>query len=346
VTACLQTRRRWSLVPSSAERGGVDVTARLAFVQDSTARWNHNTLYHRVILDAVPAGCRRALDVGCGEGTLTRELRQLVPEVVGIDIDQASIAAAQAHPGARDIRYEADALTCGFAPASFDLVTAVASLHHMDAEPALRRLGDLLPPGGILVVIGFAHSSLRDLPIDIAAIMPNRLRRPRSPYWQHPSPTAWAPHSYASMRRIAARVLPGARFQRRLYWRYSLVWVKPQAAQSQFRTLREPRGKGDDSLPSAKTRDGPSDSGFRAAIPDGTPCECGSGCAVGAASVSQTNVIRTRCSARSKSDRGDRGPRSGGRARRAASQRGCLFEAIIAPEQRVAHTDAWHAKHT
>jgi SAM-dependent methyltransferase len=149
-------------------------------VQRSTARWNHNTHYHRVILDAVPPGCRRALDVGCGEGTLTRELRRLVPEVVGIDIDHASIAAAQADPGARDIRYvEDDALTHRFAPASFDLVTAVASLHHMDAEPALRRLGGLLPRGGILVVIGLARSSLRDLPIDIAG-------------WSHPvNATRW-----------------------------------------------------------------------------------------------------------------------------------------------------------
>jgi 2-polyprenyl-3-methyl-5-hydroxy-6-metoxy-1,4-benzoquinol methylase len=36
-------------------------------------RW-HNIHYHRLILRAVPAGARRGLDVGCGEGTLAREL--------------------------------------------------------------------------------------------------------------------------------------------------------------------------------------------------------------------------------------------------------------------------------
>ena len=56
----------------------------------SSYRWNHNTLYHPVILDAIPPGCRRALDVGCGEGTLTRELRRLIPEVTGIDSDNTS----------------------------------------------------------------------------------------------------------------------------------------------------------------------------------------------------------------------------------------------------------------
>ncbi len=61
----------------------------------SSERWNHNILYHSVILDAIPPGCRCALDVGCGVGTLTRELRQHIPEVVGIDSDHASIAAAK-----------------------------------------------------------------------------------------------------------------------------------------------------------------------------------------------------------------------------------------------------------
>jgi SAM-dependent methyltransferase len=198
-------------------------------VQESSARWNHNTHYHQAILDAIPLGCRRALDVGCGEGTLTRELRQIVPEAVGIDRDHASVAAARADGGAADIHYiEGDVLTYSFQPSSFDLVAAVASLHHMDAETALGRLSSLLRPGGVLAVVGLARSSPGDLPIDVAAIVANRLRRLRVPYRQQTSPTVWPPpESYASMRRIAARLLPSARFQRRLYWRYTLVWIKP-----------------------------------------------------------------------------------------------------------------------
>lgn len=195
----------------------------------SSDRWNHNIHYHQVIVDAIPPGARRALDVGCGEGTLTRQLRRLIPEVVGIDEDHASIAAARAHPDASDIQYiQGDALTHEFEPTSFDLITAVASLHHMGAEPGFLRLSSLLCPGGVLAVIGLARSSPIDWPLDLAAIVPNWLRQRRAQYWQHPSPVAWtAPESYASMRRIAARVLPGARLRRRLYWRYTLVWVKP-----------------------------------------------------------------------------------------------------------------------
>jgi SAM-dependent methyltransferase len=196
---------------------------------DSSNRWNHNIHYHRVILDAIPSGCRRALDVGCGEGTLTRELRRRIPKVVGIDSDHASIAVARAHPAAGDIEYvEDDALAFELEPASFDLVTAVASLHHMNAEPALLLLRSLLRSGGVLAVIGLARPSPNDWPLDAAAILPNRARGLRARYWQHPSPIVWPPpESYASMRQITARVLPGARFRRRLYWRYTLVWVKP-----------------------------------------------------------------------------------------------------------------------
>ncbi len=192
-------------------------------------RWNHNTHYHSVILDAIPPGCRRALDVGCGEGTLTRELRQRIPEVVGIDRDHAGIVAARAHPMGGDIEYlEGDALAFAFEPASFDLITAVASLHHVPAERALAHLGSLLRAGGVLAVIGLARSSPRDLPLDVAAVVGHRVRVIHCGYWQHPSPIAWPPpETYGSMRRITARVLPGARFQRRLYWRYTVVWVKP-----------------------------------------------------------------------------------------------------------------------
>ncbi len=61
---------------------------------DDTGRWNHNLRYHSVIVSAVPAGCKRALDVGCGQGALTRRLSTLVPHVTGIDRDERSIELA------------------------------------------------------------------------------------------------------------------------------------------------------------------------------------------------------------------------------------------------------------
>ncbi|HEX8930720.1 MAG TPA: class I SAM-dependent methyltransferase, partial [Actinomycetota bacterium] len=63
-------------------------------------RWNHNLHYHRVILDAVPDGCRRALDVGCGDGSLARDLRRAVPHVLAVDLHEPSIRLARRHDDA------------------------------------------------------------------------------------------------------------------------------------------------------------------------------------------------------------------------------------------------------
>jgi SAM-dependent methyltransferase len=190
--------------------------------------WNHNIHYHRLILDAIPPGARHALDVGCGEGTLARQLRVLVSHVTAIDTDPASIALAQQQAGP-DIEYLlGDFLTYPFHPASFDLIASVATLHHMDAGAALARMRDLLRPGGTLAIIGLPRPDLpADLPWLLASAAGSALHRLTRRYWDHPSPTFWPPpETYASMRRIAARTLPGARLRRHLLWRYSLVWTK------------------------------------------------------------------------------------------------------------------------
>jgi SAM-dependent methyltransferase len=104
-------------------------------------------------------------------------------------------------------------LTFPFEPCSFDLVTSVASLHHLDAETALARLRDLLRPGGVLAVVGLARSSLTGLPIDVAAVLANHLRRLRAPYRPPSSPTVWPPETYASIDQIpnaTLHELPGA----------------------------------------------------------------------------------------------------------------------------------------
>lgn len=186
--------------------------------------------YESVVLDSLPPGCARALDVGCGTGRLTRELRRRgVPEVVGLDRDEPCVRRCQEHPEAGDITYlAADLLTADLPPASFDLVSAVASLHHMDARAGLVRLRSLVAPGGVLVVIGLARPDLpRDLPIEAAAFVLGRIRRrPARPDGPQP-PLVWPPpERYATMRRLATELLPGVRWRRHLRWRYSLVWAR------------------------------------------------------------------------------------------------------------------------
>lgn len=196
--------------------------------------WDHNTHHHGAIIKAIPAGSDSALDVGCGQGALTRRLRNVVPHVTGIDRDERSIELARSHPRARDIEYVlGDFRTAPIEPGSLDLITSVASLHHMDGEQALTRMADLLRPGGVLFVIGLARiGSPADLTLEIPSAVGQRLhvaasRQRHAKASEYVSPVIWPPPlTYGQMRLLAGRVLPGSRFRRRMYWRYSLLWTK------------------------------------------------------------------------------------------------------------------------
>jgi SAM-dependent methyltransferase len=192
-------------------------------------RWNHNIHYYPLVLGAVPDGCQRALDVGCGEGLLTRELTVRVPEVVGIDEDAPSIALAREQGPEGRVEYVlGDFLGYPLPAASFGLISCVAALHHMDPAAALKRMAELLAPGGVLVVSGVARPAPRDLPLDVAATVASLGYRAARGYWQHPSPIVWPPpHTYREIRALAEDLLPGVRYRRHLLWRYSLTWTRP-----------------------------------------------------------------------------------------------------------------------
>jgi SAM-dependent methyltransferase len=192
--------------------------------------WNHNIHYHPVVLSAVPSGARRVLDVGCGDGMLTRELRAVAAHVIGIDKDAPSLERARAHGDVEGVKYvHGDVLAYPFDVESFDAIVSVAALHHMDARMALERMRSLLRPGGVLVVVGLARGGLVDVPISLFATAAHQFCLFRRVYLEQASPTVWPPpESYAGMRELARATLPGAHYRRHLLWRYSLVWTKPR----------------------------------------------------------------------------------------------------------------------
>ena len=194
------------------------------------APWNHNTHYHPLILGAVLGdSVQRALDVGCGEGQLSRELRRAVPQVVGIDCDGPTLDRARQLDDGTGVEYvQGDFLAHGFQPESFDAIVSVAAVHHMNAAAALSQMRQLLRPGGTLAVVGLARSRPRDLPADMAGVVAHRALLVGKTYQQVNAPTIWPPpQTYAQMRRIATETLPGVRYRRHLLWRYSLIWAKP-----------------------------------------------------------------------------------------------------------------------
>ena len=191
--------------------------------------WNHNIHYHPVVLQAVPAAAGRALDVGCGDGALARKLRQQVPHVLALDVDEPALSAARAADDGAGVEYVlGDFMRLGLEPASFDFICSVAALHHMGAAAALQRMAGLLRPGGRLVIVGCARiGSVRDLVLEPAGMVAHRLLRLRRTFTEVTSPILWPPpETYGSMRRIARSALPGSSFRRRVLWRYTLTWEK------------------------------------------------------------------------------------------------------------------------
>jgi SAM-dependent methyltransferase len=199
--------------------------------------WDHNLHYHPLVLAAVPRGASRALDAGCGEGVLARALARAVPHVVALDRHGPTLAEARRRDasGGRVAYVRGDLLSAPLAPESFDVVTAVASLHHGDEAAGLRRMAELLRPGGRLVVVGLARETVGGLPFAAASLVAQQWHhrwRHREQLRSRPESTApivWPPpHTYPELRRLAARLLPGARFRRHLLWRYSLTWTRPR----------------------------------------------------------------------------------------------------------------------
>jgi SAM-dependent methyltransferase len=219
-----------TVVPSRAfTDGSEDGGGMLVAVASPNDRWNHNIHYHPLIIDAIPAGCRHALDVGCGEGILARELITVIPHVTAIDLDEPSIGRAEEQDPTGLVHYRrGDFLTETFSE-PFDFITSVAALHHMDTAGGLVRMADLLSPGGTLVIVGLARPGrLEDLVADAVGSVVHLVYKTRRSYWDHGAPTVWPPpETYHEIRRVARETLPGVRYRRHLLWRYSLVWTKP-----------------------------------------------------------------------------------------------------------------------
>lgn len=200
-------------------------------MSDERRRWNHNTHYYGIVLDAAPSAARTALDVGAGDGLLAVRLAEEIPEVTGIDSDADVINLAQSSTSARVTWITGDALTFALPEAHHDLVAAVATVHHFpDLAAGLQRLADLTAPGGALVVIGCARSStLPDYTFDALGVVQHQVLSRTRGYWQHNAPVKMQfPHTYTEVKQIATTVLPGMAWRRLPLWRYAITWRKPK----------------------------------------------------------------------------------------------------------------------
>ena len=197
---------------------------------DADEYWNHNTAYHRWLL--VIAAERRGdvLDVGCGDGLLAQRLASAARTVTAIDPDPVAIGRARRRvdglPGVSVAESAFDIYDPG--SRQFDLITFVASLHHLGTRAALLRARAMVKPGGTIAVVGLSanrtvgdwiwsgiclpavrvgswwHSEVRDIGVAVAD--------PRE--------------DLGEIRRVAGDVLPGSVIRRALYYRYLLRWTR------------------------------------------------------------------------------------------------------------------------
>jgi SAM-dependent methyltransferase len=124
--------------------------------------------------------CDRALDVGCGTGRFARTRAARAHHVDAVDVPPAIIAHARAvAPHRPNIAWiQGDALSLELANGTYDVVTAIASLHHMPLEAGLQRFAELARPGGHLAILGhYREAIFSDYTLSAAATLANPDRR-------------------------------------------------------------------------------------------------------------------------------------------------------------------------
>ncbi len=98
------------------------------------------------------------LDIGCGAGNMIHHLSRY-GRVQGIEVDARPVAMAQAR--GYDVQQGDATRGTQFPAASFDLVTILDVIEHVDADEAiLREAHRVLRPGGILAITTPAFQSL------------------------------------------------------------------------------------------------------------------------------------------------------------------------------------------
>ena len=202
--------------------------------------WTANNHYHNLLLSYVPRNCENALEIGCGTGAFARLLAKRCRRVVGIDLSGEMIRVARSRSvGFGNVEFQIkDAMTQIFPKAHFDYICSIATLHHLQQRELFVKMRDALKPQGVLVVLDLIQSnSLTERMLDVIGLGVSpvlrlfhngRLKPPaevRKAWEQHGKHDSYL--TVAQVRNLAAELLPGARINRHLLWRYSLIYKKP-----------------------------------------------------------------------------------------------------------------------
>jgi SAM-dependent methyltransferase len=155
---------------------------------------------HAELLEfAAPSPADRVLDVGCGCGTTTLQLRAQTASARGLDISTPMLAVARSRAVGTDVVFdEADAQTAVFA-AAYDLVfSRFGVMFFGDPVAAFANLRTALAPNGRIV-----FACWRALAENTWAAAPLAAVRDLLPPSPPPDPTAPGPFAFADRARLA-----------------------------------------------------------------------------------------------------------------------------------------------
>jgi 2-polyprenyl-6-hydroxyphenyl methylase/3-demethylubiquinone-9 3-methyltransferase len=97
-----------------------------------------------------------AIDIGCGGGLVSEPLARLGATVTAVDADPVAIEAARLHAAQREVPVGYEVGTSEElveAGRQFDLVLALEIIEHVaDHDEFLATLGELVKPGGLLIL--------------------------------------------------------------------------------------------------------------------------------------------------------------------------------------------------
>jgi len=208
-----------------------------------TGGWTQNNHYHNLLLRYVPTPCERVLEVGCGTGSFSRRLTQRAQEVIALDLSSEMIRVARSHSAALgNLQFHVADFMSWQTTESFDCIATIATLHHLPAHAAFKKLKTHLRPGGVLIIIDLFEPERRlltangilDATLNVAAMAVCGSLRVLHNGRLKPSRAvraAWEEHgktdTYLTMNELsslAAEILPGSEIRRLLLWRYLLIW--------------------------------------------------------------------------------------------------------------------------
>lgn len=190
--------------------------------------WNHNTAYHPWLVAIAAEHRGNVLDIGCGDGLLAQRLAPVSRSVTGIDTDPAAIArAADRLAPLRHVTVsQADFQDYQAGARRFDLITFVASLHHMDLRASLVKARDLLTPTGEIAAVGCsANKTVRDWVWSAMCVPAARIGSLLHSETRNIGVVVTDPQEgLDDIRGTVDEVLPGASVRRALYYRYLVRW--------------------------------------------------------------------------------------------------------------------------